>query len=80
MNPFRRDHDAPKNSQNSPGAIAPSSRRFAQAEFGDEVLGGARGDAEFPGDQIGVGDRVREDKAKARKKSGDFTDAGDDED
>ena len=55
-------------SQDSPRAIAPSAGCFAQAEFDDEVVGGAGGDAEFLGDKAGVGDRVGENEIDERGK------------
>ena len=43
-----------------PSAISPAPGRFAQAEFGDEVLRGARRAAEFFGVHAGAGDRMGE--------------------
>jgi hypothetical protein len=51
----------PPRSRYSPSAIPPAPRSLAQAEFGDEVLRGARGEADRFGDHADIGDRMRED-------------------
>jgi hypothetical protein len=46
----KQDAELPGRSEESPGSIASPSGRLAQAKLGDQVLRGARRDAEFLGD------------------------------
>ena len=51
-----------ESAQDTPGTISAATGGFAQAELADQVLRGARRDAELGGNQRGRGDRPAHDE------------------